>query len=408
MFVSILEKVIDEFERIMLYFAEADSAVKAKANEIKSRNKIGTIIPQYVELLPKKDPKSHEVKNNILHGVLYPKIEIIKQDINARYICFRYKKPSEINYQSMEKQMQDYYQAIELSKVNFDYALIMLIMQFERYIIEILNELNLNCSRVNHHSPLIENSEDGINKVLSWLRTLEMVGVSLDIGEENIETLKKIYLQKKLIVYKNISFENSSAAKKGDNNDRCKLGEELHVDVNSILHGYNCIAIIIYKIAIGVMEFSEDYVQESNRLFNLGYRHLARNEWQITRLIFNFLRDNDRVIPSTKIISRINYWISVLHLDGFEAIENEVKEYKFSVEDPVYAMAQLVILHEYDEAIIILESLFGSRIHANEIETWPLFKGFRGSEQYFSFKNKHAAEFEINEYWHRDVNDRGL
>ena len=96
--------------------------------------------------------------------------------------------------------------------------------------------------------------------------------------------------------------------------------------------------------------------------------------------------------------NKINYWISIKNQGRFEEIQKEIEEFDVSAHSGRFKAAKYALLDKFDKVTEILEEIMGQELQASHVESWPLFKQYRESEEYSAFRQRHNELFEVKGY----------
>ena len=89
-------------------------------------------------------------------------------------------------------------------------------------------------------------------------------------------------------------------------------------------------------------------------------------------------------------MSKVNMWISEIEVNGLECVKKEIELLDTSALDKQFLLAKLTLLKDYPKATSIVEELLTKKeLQYSALETWPLFKHYRKTEEYDSFRKNH-------------------
>ena len=133
-------------------------------------------------------------------------------------------------------------------------------------------------------------------------------------------------------------------------------------------------------------------------MFERGYIYMVKNQWEISKFIFEMLMEDDNQRASIKMCERINYWISIKNSEGMENIRNEIENLDLSAMQEKFIVAKYALLDDFQQVSVALERTINDGIMSNDIVEWPLFKQYRETEEYKVFLEKHKELFDVKGY----------
>lgn len=164
-----------------------------------------------------------------------------------------------------------------------------------------------------------------------WFKIFQNHGISIEkygIYDDFIE----LYCRRNIIVH-NKSIVNSSYLNGISKTKISKpeLDSHLLVDENYVLKAFNTIECIILSIFLECGRFfkNSDKNKYLDEVFNVGFDFLCREQYDVSEFIFEQLEKLD-VENITKMMSKVNRWISQKAKYGIDSVKNEIEKTDFS------------------------------------------------------------------------------
>lgn len=212
---------------------------------------------------------------------------------------------------------------------------------------------------------------------------------------DEFESFKEIYYRRNLVVHnQGVVNDNYIANIKTE----MIVGDKARIDKSYLKNAFEITQIVIYGTIIGLGKLSSNVSAILNRLFDLGFQHMLDDEWRISEYIFGNLLKHKGQDNAELLCNKINYWISIKNQGRFEEIQKEIEEFDVSAHSGRFKAAKYALLDKFDKVTEILEEIMGQELQASHVESWPLFKQYRESEEYSTFRQRHNELFEVKGY----------
>lgn len=414
------------------YFSEVDNIEESIKKDCKKYH-LGTIIDYYLYSKAVDKPlllegKIGEYIKNVGEDLIID-FKIDNSDENKVSITYKVKDREELEKKGYElnsqKAKREYTKINERLVLFNNSSLMMLVIKYEeainrlfRYLINIypsaylnkkticyseINDIDIDIKTIKNY--LVKNEVEEIMRlsVSDWYKLLEQNHkVTFNSFENYFNEFKEIYYRRNIIVHNN-GIVNKTYLQYVDDSVKkdIKLGDEIHVNKEYLEKAFNLTFIIIYGTFIETLKPCTNKKNAMTVMFDLGFQHMLKNEWEVSKFIFYNLqriRDQD---ACDIMLNKVNYWISIKNSIGIEGIKDEIEKFDVSALSGDFKMAKVTLLDKFDETRELLEKLLPNEITAESIENWPLFIQFRKSEEYENFKMKHKEYFDVYDYEHK-------
>ena len=234
--------------------------------------------------------------------------------------------------------------------------------------------------------------------LIEWYKTfINTHAMKFSIDSDEFKRFKEIYYRRNLVVHnQNVVNDNYL---KNSGNDGVKIGDILDIDDEYIKNAFSTVLIIIYETFWRLVHTSKnEHDILVDVMFERGYIYMVKNQWEISKFIFEMLMEDDNQRASIKMCERINYWISIKNSEGMENIRNEIENLDLSAMQEKFIVAKYALLDDFQQVSVALERTINDGIMSNDIVEWPLFKQYRETEEYKVFLEKHKELFDVKGY----------
>ena len=229
---------------------------------------------------------------------------------------------------------------------------------------------------------------------IEWFKLFDSHEIHLKCDNE-LEVLKELYARRNILVH-NAGFVNQHYISEVPH-ARVEIGDRLTVDKHYLDEAFLCVQKIIFSIHIAseklVKERGKDYI---SYIFTILFERLQNEEYALCEFVYKALYESKYADASTRLMSKINYWIAKRELHGIESIRDEAEKYDMCSNERIYVLAKDLLLDNYEVAMPLLEKLYiRGDVTSFVIKHWPLFKNFRKTKWYAKFVREHIKDFEI-------------
>lgn len=213
--------------------------------------------------------------------------------------------------------------------------------------------------------------------------------------EEYIHKFKEIYYRRNLIVHNRGKVNRVYLDNVNKTAENLKLGDKLKVDKDYVIQAYRISMILVYGILYASLKSEkEDRDDYLDLLFDNGFEHMMKEDWVISKFIYEILMKDKKQDDYTINVSKINYWISCKNNGEFDKVKKEIEHTDFSSMLPSLQMAKAIILERYDEAVLLMDKSIPTYIYPEVVKDWPLFIQFRETQYYDDFLKKYENQLE--------------
>lgn len=417
-----------DISSLKAFFDKFTGQILDEVNEGCKKNQWGYLVDKYMSLYAHKDNLSGKPAEifTLLEsfvGITMTIDDVITVDEHS--LKFSYTITDEERLRELEQELNikkaanQFLIYNEMSVIHFSNILIMLVTKFEEYIADLFRELYclfpekyLNKETILfsdiQDKGLVQIKEEILDRVIdetmresytTWFKTLESHGMKFSSCEKELKELKEIYARRNIIVH-NSGIVNDIYLKNIPDSPASK-GEKLIPDSQYIQHAFYIISFIVYKIMIEVLHILKN--EEQNNLceciFSLAFNELSKEEYQLSSRIYEELKNSKGCKNPYLAMSKVNYWIAQIELNGLESVKDEILSFDVSVMDQQFVMAKYLLLCEYDRALVIINKLLKTQEMSTEaVKEWPLFKSFRESDEYQTLIIQNKELFENDSY----------
>lgn len=161
---------------------------------------------------------------------------------------------------------------------------------------------------------------------------------------------------------------------------------------------YETIVMVLFQLFIKSLYRKDITDDEIHLIHNTVFRiFFSQNEWEISKLIYNFLRklkiSQDSEYPE---MLTVNYLICLKRLNEKEEFNKQMKLFNVGSLKPKFKVAKLLLEEKFDKVNnLLLEWCQDEGLEANEILSWPVFSDYIKTEAFEEFKKTNKEMFEI-------------
>ena len=221
-----------------------------------------------------------------------------------------------------------------------------------------------------------------------WIDLLEkQFKIEVKHIKTSLQKAHEYFLRRNLLVHNGGKVNNIYIKKieeySGKNSEMC-IDEQVSVDTDYLTEATHILEIIFIDIAsqlwIKSIKSSKNKEKDMQEYFDvlnseIAYPHLLAERYHISEHISARLKDNMNLPEECRLISLVNYWLSIKYQDRFDEIKSEVEQYDFSAKDLNFQVAQKAILEENEDVFRMLPRIYNNEgINIDSLKEWPLFK----------------------------------
>lgn len=422
---GLLKTTIDRIDSLQQFYLLELAGIEKKSKLGIKKNRFAMLLNIYLDKLMNgsEDEKQEE---SFLALKIYMERYIEKTEIveieNKKEIFFKVK--DEMEYKKLipsgeiNKGVTAFMQFAEMPEIHANNTLIMLLIRFEEFIADFFKSLYLYFPAKYLDGQSItfsEISQLGVEEVkknivnreidllmrksyTEWFKIIEEHKITLLECEKEIDALKEIYARRNILVH-NSGIVNSSYLNNVKNSAH-KTGDRLNADREYLENAFNIVKKIINVIFIKTKKLNKCSASEIlDEAFAVGYSEMNNEHFVVSAKIFDVLRNDREQKTNDKLMSTVNYWLSMKEVCGLENLREDIENWDTSALNNKFIVAKLALLERYEETT----ELLGIMLQKNEdsfrakcIEEWPLFKKYRASEYYLTLKSTHSKYFDSN------------
>lgn len=231
-----------------------------------------------------------------------------------------------------------------------------------------------------------------------WIKYLkERVGLSMNYLEPNMAQMIEVYQRRNIIVHNGGIVNSIYLSKVGPKlANGLKAGDSIDITpeyfkatIDTFESSFILIASELWK------KLQPDDEGRSGLLLELAFNHLLDERWKVAESLSLFLVKDMHMAESRRLSGQINYWQSLKWQGRFEEVRSEVEKSDFSAKEPIFKLALYALLDDKERFFRLLPSVLkneGLSYHA--LDTWPIFRGMRLSEEYAQFRQSNIERFE--------------
>lgn len=418
---EILQDALNNIESLELFYNSLIDDIKNKQQAGMKRNYLGAAAYRYFALVGLNDEetiKSFPKEIVEIINSCYKDAKVISaEDGEGFKVTFRldndtFFKENDFEYDP-QKAMVQLHHFQEMSVLHADNTLMMLITRFEEFIGQLLHYLfksfpekyiynqKLSLSEIGNltHDELIDLviqrqvEQKMWDDYKSWIKTFEEHKFDFSKCREEWEEFNEMYYRRNIIVHN--SGRVNAIYLKSVPGSKSSVGDFLHATPGYLKKAFRTVRIIIYCIMIEAArllteEQRDDYYTS---ISHTVFVFLEMGDYGICEKVYPQIASKKEADFELKTICRINKWIALKESGRFDNARHEIESFDVSALREKYKCAKMILLDRYEEAIGLLNKLFPDEFSPNHLETWPLFKSFRKTDEYKRFREAHREEF---------------
>ncbi len=406
----LLTKSLDNITSLRHFYDIQKKYIDKKSKKGMRENSSGFLINYYFNVLTNEGDEEKE-KSTFLALEKYVEKYITIKEITQKSVYYEIKNPEEfpVPDKNISNSAKEYRNFAEMPIVHGNNTLIMLITRFEEFVSDFIELLYREFPQkylYNQSITFVEIANIGVEDVKekiiareiekimrdsfsSWFKLFEEHKMNFDECTKEYEILKELYARRNVLVH-NSGIVNDSYIK-SVTHSRYEIGEQLYADELYLNKAFEAIRTIIFCILIEGVRINKETATECiEDIFEKAFEELVAGNFNACNTIFYVLSKNPFADEITKHLAKVNYWIAKAEISGADSIKEEVQKFDVSALDKSFLMAKCVLLQKYDEANSVINELYDKKeLPFYAIEKWPLFKGYRKSTAYSSFRDNH-------------------
>ena len=425
MYNMLLQNVLVDIESVKYYFETLLPEVEKARKEASKYNILSAFTIYYLNI--DKENQVDENLRNEIDAAIKKNLDIetnLNDDGEVTGISIKVKKGSTLNSGSFETNLSradlGYKKATKLSSIHYSNALIMFVVKFEEFlsnlyrcILSTYSDQYLADKTIKYCDLCTATTVESARELLitlevesfmrksfsDWCKFFEERKINLSLVNGYLDKLKEILLRRNLIVH-NKGLVNSGYLRflPDSSKDGIKEGTRIEISEDYLKGTYTTIEIVVFALVISITKLIHEPNERRKHLekvFYSAFSLLEQEEWEQCSIIFQMLLCSEYIDNNYKEMSRVNLWIARKNLNLDDSWKKEVALYDVSALAPKYSLAKAILLEHNQEALQIIQLLYPNEINAQSLKEWPLFKQFRMTSEYESFRRLHWKEFDV-------------
>lgn len=233
---------------------------------------------------------------------------------------------------------------------------------------------------------ILRNSFDG------WMNLLKTeLNLKLSYLNPVEKQLVEFYQRRNLLVH-NGGIVNSIYLSKVDRTLKkgIKDGTELKVEKEYLNNAISKLQIAFLLIAAELWKsLDKDDKLRGEVLGSIVYENLIESNWDLCESLTYFIKNDAKLDVTDKIVATLNHWLSKKRKNEFESIKNELEETDFSDRKEIFQLGLYSLLEDSDKFFEILPLALDARqLNIERLESFPIFKEMRETDEYVKFKDE--------------------
>lgn len=232
---------------------------------------------------------------------------------------------------------------------------------------------------------LIENEMENIIRggYKDWMTYIHnKMDVSLDIVKEDEEQMIEAIKRRNLFVHNDGKVNNIYLKDIGSKyRDGIKKGKKLRVDSDYMKKTILIFKKIGYLILLSVMKKLD---KQSNRYWGIfervAFNELKNKNYELSECIYEKLQNDKMICFSDKLISKINYLLSIKYNEEKENIKYD--NIDMSALADRFKTVIYFLNDDLDNGYKLLEKIVPNEISLVDLESWPVFDIVRNEERF--------------------------
>lgn len=421
---GLLQYSLERIASLQHFYAEEKNGIEKKSNAGMNVTRFGYLMDMYFQILTNGSKEEREKKSfQSLEKYAKRYIEVIEfikdKNQNNTGVSFRILNPEELVKKGFElnisKASSSYRQYADMPIIHGSNTLVMLITRFEEFISNFLGELYvlyphkyLDKQQVSF-SDIQKRGIDDIRRIIverevdammresfsEWFKIFQSHGIKLESCSKELDILKELYARRNILVHNSGKVNETYLNYIPDTS--ASFGTRLDIDEEYLNTAFDAIRTIIFTVLIEAAKLiKEDKNSYLEDIFNFAFESLIDEKYSICSNVFNLLSQNKFLDANLRTMSQVDYWISVKSMFGLESIRNDIEAFDVSALDKMFFLAKLLLLDNNSAALNTIEELQKkNEFPMYVIETWPIFKDFRKSNEYKVFKERHPEAYGV-------------
>lgn len=403
----LLKKSMDSLDSLRHFYDIQKRYIDKKSKDGMKKHRMGMLMEYYFTVLTSGTESEKSTKTFLnLEKVIKEYIDV--REYNNRRVLYSVKNDN-IDFTDIFNSSKEYRKFAEMPVMHGNNTIIMLITRFEEFVADFLRILyekfpkkyldkqTITFSEIDNigiddiKEKIIEREIDHIMResYTEWFDLFEEHKMCFDNCSAEYEQLKELYARRNIMVH-NSAVVNENYIKNIPNTSH-KCGDRLYADDEYINNAFNSIKTMIFCIMIeGIRIVNQDKEAYIDNIFAFAFSELAEKNYSVCKTVFHALKNSKLIDEKTKHMAQVNYWISQIALNGLDSVKEEIEKFDVSALDKTFLIAKLLLLQKNSTATPYIEELYlKNDLPFSAIEQWPLFMGYRNSDEYNKFKNSH-------------------
>jgi uncharacterized protein (DUF1778 family) len=226
------------------------------------------------------------------------------------------------------------------------------------------------------------------NGFKSWLDYFKQkMNVDLSKIESLTEQVNEVFCRRHLFVHNGGKVNNIYLTRVSK---ECREGISLgeHIEIDADYFNKTLKLFKMFGIVLGLETWKRQEKSSNDRtdfLLEYIYELLLTKEWDLARVLCQFVMEDNNVPAKSKWTAHINYWLTKKEQGEFHQIEAEIEKTDLSALSSEFQLCKMALLNNYAEFFDLLEDNFPKPIGLEQLEEWPIFKEIREQDTYIDF-----------------------
>ncbi len=403
----LLKKAMDSLDSLRHFYDIQRKYIYKKSKDGMKKYRMGMLGEYYFMILTNgtEAEKNTETFLN-LEKVIKECIDIREYD-NKR-VLYTIKNGNK-EFKDISNSYKEYMKFADMAIMHGHNTIIMLITRFEEFIADFIRVLykkfpqkyldkqTITFSEIDKKGvsdikeKIIEREIERIMResYTEWFDLFKEHNMCFDNCSGEYEQLRELYARRNVIVHNSGNVNDSYI--KNVPGTSYKVGERLYADEEYINLAFNSVKTMIFCIMIeGIRIEKENRSIYIDNIFNFAFIELMQKNYSVCKTVCSSLKNNKLIDEKTKHMAKVNCWISQIAIDGLDKVKKEIEDFDVSALDRIFLIAKLLLLQKNSKATPFIEELYQKNdLPFSAIEQWPLFMGYRDSDEYNKFKSSH-------------------
>jgi len=421
--VNILKSLILKLENELLFFEENTRFLSKQRIEIAKKYYVGLKINEFLESIKESEKNIEEIKNEYKKfseekipdtNLTFSEVFVINEDETTDETISYGLRICKDNKRYMPQLAREkIFQLNEAHRTIGEKTIVNCLQIFEEYFSSILKILiNMKpeayfYDKAIKYSVLInKNIEELTNELINQEVDALMYGVSETI--EKVNQIHKLKLEKHQDIwdaYRELDLRrNLIVHNEGRVNQKYLSALPKKYTTPQDGSYLRCDDIYVVKSIESLIKFAyllyyliTDGEEALCFLESIAFEFLSSEKWDISLFAYDLLLSIPALKNLDKTIYQINRLIAKKHINGLDQTKEEIEQVDVSGMENRYTIAKKLLLEEHIEVNKLLKIDYPESFDFHMIQTWPIFKEYRDSDEYKEFINEHQTEYAIYE-----------